>query len=257
MNNLNKNLAPISDKAWEILNFRTKEILTKIISARKVITLKNIGSSRGIATGNLNIKKLENLEYGVYEYIPLIETRFNFTLNRWELDNAERGNDNINLNNLDEAIFKAAKFEEELIYNGLDDIRGLISSCKNPSIKLGDTSKEILTNLSRAMIILRDNYISEKLDLVVNYNTWIKLNSIESLVPLIERIENLINGNVIVSKFIPNSILIPHKSENFELAIGNDFSIGYQNHTSRDITFFITESFTFKVIDVNSFVVFE
>ncbi|MDP0489268.1 MAG: family 1 encapsulin nanocompartment shell protein [Fusobacterium sp. JB021] len=257
MNNLNKNMAPISNEAWEVLNERTKEILVKIISARKVVSIKNVGDLKSIPTGKINLKKVEDMEYGVYDVLPLIETRFNFTLNRWELDNISRGDNNINLTNLDKAIFKAAKFEEDLIYNGLDNVEGLINSCENPPMKIGETPKEILESISKAVIILKDKYISDKLDLIVNYDTWIKLNSIDSHIPLIKRIKELIKGEVIVSKFTPKTILIPHKNENFELSIGNDFSIGYQTHTSREVTLFITESFVFRILDKELFIILE
>ncbi|MFA6878615.1 MAG: encapsulin, partial [Fusobacterium sp.] len=64
MNNLNKNMAPISDKAWEVLNERTKEILLKVISARKFMSIKDVGDSKGIFTGKINIKKENDIEYG-------------------------------------------------------------------------------------------------------------------------------------------------------------------------------------------------
>lgn len=257
MNNLNKNNAPISDKAWEVLNERAKEILLKSISARKIMSIKNVGDSKSISTGKINIKKIENVEYGVYEVLPLIETRFNFTLNRWELDNIDRGDNNIDLANLDEAVLKAAKFEENAIYTGLEKIEGLINSCDNPTMNMGSTPKEILENISKAMIILKDKYITGQLDLVVTYETWVKLNSIDSHIPLIRRIKELINGEIIISRFVPNNILIPHKDENFEISVGNDFSIGYQNHTSKEVTLFITESFTFRILDKELFIILE
>lgn len=257
MNNLNKNMAPISDKAWEVLNERTKEILLKVISARKFMSIKDVGDSKGVFTGKINIKKENDIEYGIYDVLPLIETRFNFTLNRWELDNLDRGDKNIDLDNLDKAVFEAGKFEENLIYNGLDNIKGLIDSCNNPPMKIGDNPKEILTNISKAIIVLKDKYSSDNLDLVVNYDTWVKLNSTESHIPLVKRIKELINGDIIISKFIPKTILIPHKNENFEISVGNDFSIGYQNHTSREVTLFITESLVFRILDKDLFVILE
>ncbi|MFK4784428.1 family 1 encapsulin nanocompartment shell protein [Fusobacterium sp. MFO224] len=257
MNNLNKKMAPISNEAWEVLNERAKEILVKLISARKVMFMKNVDDAKSIPTGKIIVKKIEDMEYGVYDVLPLIETRFNFTLNRWNLDNVNRGDNNIDLTSLEEAIYKAAKFEEDLIYNGLENSKGLVNSCNNPPMKIGETPKEILENISKAIIILKDKYISDKLDLIVNYDIWIKLNSIDSPIPLVKRIKELIKGDIIVSKFTPKAILIPHKNENFELSIGNDFSIGYQNHTSREVTLFITESFLFRILDKELFVILE
>ena len=47
------------------------------------------------------------------------------------------------------------------------------------------------------------------------------------------------------------------KAGNNELIIGQDFSIGYQSHTNTDVSFFITETFTFRVIAPESIVPFK
>ena len=45
------------------------------------------------------------------------------------------------------------------------------------------------------------------------------------------------------------AFLMPYDHEDIELTIGQDFSIGYENHDDKKIKLFITESLTFRVLD--------
>ena len=76
-------------------------------------------------------------------------------------------------------------------------------------------------------------------------------------IPLIERIERLIGGSVVHSLAIDGAFLLPYDNENLELTVGQDFAIGYESHDTKDVTLFLTESFTFRVLDPNLIVPFK
>ena len=48
----------------------------------------------------------------IYEVKPLIETRFSFQLNKWEMDNLGRRAKDIDLSPLEKAVKKSALFEK-------------------------------------------------------------------------------------------------------------------------------------------------
>lgn len=254
--NLNKNIAPISDKSWEVINSRAKEVISSVLSARKALPIKNIGEKKGINTGRISVNEKSGIKYGVYQINPLVETRINFTLNRWELDNIERGVLDVDLSSLEKAVLEAAKFEEEAIYNGLPEIKGLLDSSIHEPIPLGNTALGILSSISTGITLLKNSYAPGVLDFIVDYDTWIKINS-SSEFPIGKRVKDLIKGEVILSKFISSPILIPHKNENFEICVSQDFAIGYQGHTDKEVTLFITEDFTYRTLDEALVVIFK
>ena len=45
------------------------------------------------------------------------------------------------------------------------------------------------------------------------------------------------------------AFLVPYDHDDLELTIGQDFSIGYEAHDTKEVTLFLTESFTFRVLD--------
>jgi uncharacterized linocin/CFP29 family protein len=52
-------------------------------------------------------------------------------------------------------------------------------------------------------------------------------------------------------------MLVSARGGDYELTIGQDFSVGYQSHSSTEVNFYITESFAFRVITPESIVPFK
>jgi uncharacterized linocin/CFP29 family protein len=61
-------------------------------------------------------------------------------------------------------------------------------------------------------------------------------------------IESEIGGHVIYAEFLKDALLVSSRGGDLELTVGQDFAIGYHSHTAADISLFITESFTFRVL---------
>jgi uncharacterized linocin/CFP29 family protein len=43
-------------------------------------------------------------------------------------------------------------------------------------------------------------------------------------------------------------LLVASRGGDLELTVGQDFAVGYHSHTSNEISLFVTESFTFRVV---------
>lgn len=253
MDFLKKELAPISCRVWKDIEERAKEILTTQLSARRFVKVTGpIGKEKGgLNIGRLTIHKKDDLNYGVYKIQPFVENRINFKLNRWELDNFERGAKDIDYTNLDEAIKKAAKFEEEAIYYGLDEacILGLIKAEKQ-ELDFGKTEQETIKNLMYGVSKLKNTGFSKgPYALVVGLEKFIYLNMENLNNSLAKKLEKILGMPIIVSNNITGALLLPYDNENIELVLGEDFSLGYQGHTNEEVELFVTETFTFRILD--------
>jgi uncharacterized linocin/CFP29 family protein len=69
-------------------------------------------------------------------------------------------------------------------------------------------------------------------------------------------VEYIIDGPVIFSPFLEQSMLVSIRGGDLELVLGQDLSIGYDSHTSESVKLYFTESFTFRVIDPKIMVFF-
>lgn len=258
---LYRELAPITKEAWKEIDERAEEVLKSYLSARRVV--KVIGPKgmdyNVITEGRLeNVVDTDEVCYGTYKVLPLTEIRIEFEMNRWELDNIQRGAKDIDYEPLENAARKIALFEENAIYNGLNDgnIVGLKDSYDGGIIPFGSDIEDIMKAISNGIIKLREAYQTGPFDLVVGKEIYERILSVQSAFPFDKRIEELIGGKIIYNHIIDDAYLLPHDHDDLELTIGRDFSIGYQSHTSEKVKFFITESFTFRVLDSSLFVRF-
>lgn len=251
---LYKDLAPITKEAWNQMEDRLMEVFKSYLSARKVV---KVYGPKGfdfnvITEGRLGeIKEDGDIYYGNYYVLPLTEARVEFEMSRWELDNISRGAKDINYEPLEEAAKKIALFEENAIYNGLENanIDGLIKSAEGEPITFGDNPNSIMDSISKGIVRLKEAYQEGAFNLIVGEKAYRKIISGETAYPLDRRIEELLEGKIIYSHVIDGALLVPHDHEDLEMTIGRDLSIGYQSNDNEKVRFFITESFTFRVLD--------
>lgn len=251
---LYRNLAPISNEAWKEIDERAEDVLKSYLSARKVV---RVNGPKGldynvITEGRLtNIDEVDGVSYGNYQVLPLLESRIEFEMGRWELDNISRGAKDIEYEPLEKAMKSLALFEENAVYNSLEQaiIHGIDESAENETIIFGEQPMEIMEAIAKGLVELRKAYVEGPYTLVVNQEAYERIISKETAYPLDRRIEKLIGGKIVFSHVVKGAYLLPFDHEDLELTIGRDFAIGYQSHDSKTVRFFATESFTFRVLD--------
>ena len=261
MDFLKRELAPITANGWKEIEERAAAVLSKELSARKFIRVTGpLGRDvTSVTTGRMDVKTKDDIKYGVYKVQPLIESRICFPLSRWELDNIERGAKDVDYTSLDDGVRKAAKFEEEAIFKGLEDgqVDGIYKSSSYEALDFGKTADETLKAIFDGVLKLDAAFAKKPYVLVVSNEKWYYLNTVVKEYSLPEKLEKILGQKIIVSKSIDGAILLPYDDENIELIIGEDFALGYQNHNESVVELLVTESFTFRVLDPALIVLFK
>lgn len=261
MDFLKRELAPITANGWKEIEERAAAVLSKELSARKFIRVTGpLGRDvTSVTTGRMDVKTKDDIKYGVYKVQPLIQSRICFPLSRWELDNIERGAKDVDYTSLDDGVRKAAKFEEEAIFKGLEDgqVDGIYKSSSYEALDFGKTADETLKAIFDGVLKLDAAFAKKPYVLVVSNEKWYYLNTVVKEYSLPEKLEKILGQKIIVSKSIDGAILLPYDDENIELIIGEDFALGYQNHNESVVELFVTESFTFRVLDPALIVLFK
>lgn len=251
---LKRQVAPITQKAWDEIDERAKDVLKTYLSARKVV---KVNGPKGlnytvVSKGRLGqINKAQDVSFGLYDVKPLTEMRVEFELDRWELDNIERGAKDIELGPLEEAVKKAALFEENAIYNGIKEamISGLVADSNQEVIEFGQDVPEMMNAISEGILRLKQAYATSPYILVVGESIWKRLNKEVNGYPLMKRVESLLESKVVYSHVLDGALLLPFNHEDLEMTIGCDYSIGYQSSDNDKVKFFISESFTYRTLD--------
>lgn len=262
MDMLKRNLAPLTGTAWEAIEERAGEVFKTYLSARKVV---HVDGPKGwdftvISEGRLAETQGQDGEVcsGLYQVKPLLENRISFDLDRWEMDNVERGAKDIDLEPLEEAVKKIALFEEKAIYDGLKtaQISGLLEAADHPAVPFGMEGKAIMDAISQGILLLQQSFVKQPYTLVVGTELWKRINKESDGYPLKKRIEELLGSEIVYSYVIEGGLLLPYDHEDLEMTIGKDFAIGYEAHDSKKVTLFISESFTFRILDTSLIVPF-
>ncbi|TCT15704.1 putative linocin/CFP29 family protein [Natranaerovirga pectinivora] len=254
MDMLKRSLAPLAEEAWKEIENRAAQVLKTHLSARKVVKVEGPKGwdFSAISEGRLELIKEGNGEVtsGLYSVQPLVETRISFELDRWEMDNIIRGAKDIDLEPLEKAAEKIAAFEENAIYNGYEKakIKGL-SEIAAHNLPFGKDAASIMDSISKGILKLKHAYSEGPYTLIVGDEGWKYVNTIVNGYPLKKTIESLLGTEIIYTKNIGNAILIPYNHDDLEFTIGQDFSIGYEGHDTKKVKLFITESFTFRILD--------
>ncbi len=254
-----RSLAPITQKAWEEINETAIDIIKPTLTGRKFVDIKGphgLGFA-SVPLGKLTIpeKQEGSLKYGVHQVSPLIEPRIQFKLKTWELDNIERGSKDPELEPLEDAARKIAGFEENAIYYGIAHINGLKKASEHPELAFTDVAEEFAAIVSEGIINFKNAGVEGPYTLVVNSETYKRISGNIRGYPILKQLENLLSGKVILNTNNRENFLISERGGDFELTLGQDFSIGYEAHNINEVVLFITESFTFRVIDPNAVIV--
>lgn len=264
MDLLRRELAPITPKAWGEIDAMAREALVANLSARKFVDLDG---PHGIDHPCVNLGRLEvpaaqkpdAVRFGVHQVLPLVEARVSFVLKQWELDNIDRGARDIQLDALVDASRKMAGFEEDAVFKGFDAacIKGLHSEVAAPRIPLELDMDALVDAVSEGQAQLLRDGVEGSANLVVNPEVWKFLARSTPGGTLRSLLEKQLGGAVIYSNAVQGALLAAARGGDFELTLGQDFSIGYHHHTSDEIFLFMTESFTFRVITPEALVGFE
>ncbi len=250
-----KNLAPITKEAWEQIEDEAKTSLKTLLSARKLVDIEGPKGwdFAGIPTGRMKLveqAKNKGFSYGIRKVLPVVEPRVSFSLNIWELDNAARGAEDVELDNLTKAVEKIASFEENAIYNGLPEagIAGLLTEAED-KVSLPKEPSKWLSGITEAVLKLKENAIDGPYSLVLPPTVWKTVKYFAECYPLLPQLKEILQGEVILSNFINTGLLVSIRGEDFRMVLGNDFSIGYENHNHKEVSLFLTESFTFQILE--------
>jgi len=261
-----RELAPVTDTAWDEIREEAQRRLRANLTARRVMDLNG---PHGPDFAALSLGRLQQpaeqpvagVGYGVHRVLPLVELRAPFELDKWELDNAERGAQDLDLDPVADAARAVAHFEERAIYEGLETagIPGLRAVAEHKPIKLGADPVEYAKPIAQAVDVLRGADVTGEMALVLGPKTYNALAAAhkQGYQPW-NHVEKLIGGPILSSPVLAGGFLLSQRGGDFEIILGQDAALGWErSQEAGKVRLFLMESFSFRVIDPEAFVVLD
>lgn len=256
MNDLLRELAPISSEAWKLIEDEAKRTLTLMLAARRLVDFTGpLGwEASAVSLGRserLQINVGQGVEARIRRVQPLIEVRVPFTLSRDELEAAGRGAKEPDLTPVRDAARKAAVTEDHVVFQGYSQagIRGIAEAAAVHALAITDDYAGYPALIADAINNLHGAGIAGPYAIALGPRSYTGLTkTTKDGFPVIEHVRKLVDGPIVWTPGSLGAAVVSQRGGDFELVVGQDFSIGYLEHSATTVTLYLQESFTFRVL---------
>ncbi|HEY4243947.1 MAG TPA: family 1 encapsulin nanocompartment shell protein [Kofleriaceae bacterium] len=258
MDLLKRDLAPITTEAWQQIDEEARRVLALHLAGRKLV---DFSGPHGWGLGCVNTGRLDQIEkspvgnvgHAIRVVQPLVELRSPILLPIMELDYAARGATDLDLDNVVATAERVAHAEDSAIWHGFaaGRIEGIIPASPHRPIDVG-SPRDWPRAIAMAKEVLRIAGINGPYALAAGIESYDELTAFgDDGYPIRKRIEeNLIDAPVVWAPALRGgAVLLSTRGGDYELTVGQDLSVGYTGAGRDNVELYITESFTFRVLE--------
>ena len=255
MNNLHRELAPISEAAWAEIEEEASRTLKRYLAARRVVDMADPGGTALAAVGTGHLRDVAAPGDGIVarqrEVKPLVELRVPFELSRQAIDDVERGAKDSDWQPLKDAAERIAFAEDRAIFDGYAaaNIQGIRQVASNPVIPLPSDVREYPGAIAAALVQLRMVGVNGPYAALLGADAYRALGAADDNgYPVLQHIKLLLNEEIIWAPAITGAVVLSTRGGDFDLHIGQDISIGYSSHSDTTVRLYLQETFTFLML---------
>src|ERR1700722_2716217 len=262
MNNLHRELAPISDAAWAEIEEETTRTLKRYLAGRRVVDVPSPGGVGLSAVGTGHLLSIappaEDILARQREVKALVELRVPFELTRAAVDDVDRGAEDSDWQPVKDAAKKIAFAEDRAIFNGYPgaNIQGIREGTSNPIMTLPTDVREYPDAVAQALSQLRLVGVNGPYAVLLGAKAYKELaETRDHGCPVIYHVKRIVDGDLILAPAIEGAFVLTTRGGDFELHLGQDVSIGYLSHTDAAVRLYLQETFTFRLLTSEAAVV--
>jgi uncharacterized linocin/CFP29 family protein len=262
MNNLHRDLAPISEAAWDAIESEATRTIKRHLGGRRIVDVRGPDGVGHSAMGTGHTMAIDPHSEGVHtrirEVLPLVEIRVPFELQRQAIDDVERGAEDSDWQAVKDAARQLAFAEDRAIFEGYAGahIEGIRQQTNNPSMKLPADARAYPDAVSQAVSQLRLVGVNGPYSLALSADAYTMVTETsDSGYPIIEHLKRVVD-EIVWAPAISGAFIVSTRGGDFTLNIGEDVSIGYLSHTEATVRLYLEETMTFLVLTQEASVAF-
>jgi uncharacterized linocin/CFP29 family protein len=255
LNNLHRELAPISDAGWAEIEEETTRTLKRYLAGRRVVDVPAPGGVSLSAVGTGHQQVIAAPATGIVakqrEVKALVELRVPFELSREQIDDVERGATDSDWQPAKDAAQKIAFAEDRAIFDGYAGagISGIRQGTSNPIMMLPNDVRDYPNAVAQALSQLRLVGVNGPYAVLFGAEAYTLLaETSDHGYPVLEHVRRLVNDEIIWAPAIEGAFVLTTRGGDFELDIGQDVSIGYSSHSDDVVRLYLQETFTFRLL---------
>src|SRR5262250_1728952 len=255
MNNLHRELAPISDAAWIQIEEETSRTIKRYLAGRRVVDVHGPAGFALSAVGTGHLRTIAAPGNGITahqrEAKDLVELRVPFELDRQMIDDAERGANDSDWQPAKDAARQIAFAEDGAIFEGYTaaGIVGIRQGTSNPQMPLPADVRQYPDAIAQALRQLRLVGVNGPYAVLLGAEAYTALaETSDQGYPVLEHVKRLVDEKIIWTPAIEGALVVTTRGGDFELHLGQDLSIGYLNHSDSAVRLYLQETFTFLLL---------
>ena len=262
MNNLHRELAPVSDKAWAQIEEEASRTLKRHLAARRVVDVLGPKGLELSAVGTGRLHQIQPPGDGVQaaqrEAQALVELRVPFELARRAIDDVELGATDSDWSPVKEAARKIAFAEDRSVFDGYAaaGIGGVRQGSSNPPLTLPSNVRGYPGVVAQAVSQLRLAGVNGPYSVLLGAEAYTAVSGgSDEGYPVLRHIQRLVDGEIVWAPAIKGGFVLTTRGGDFQLNIGQDISIVYSSHSRTIVELYLQETFTFRLLTTEAAVV--
>jgi uncharacterized linocin/CFP29 family protein len=255
MNNLHRELAPISDAAWAQIEEETTRTFKRHLAGRRVVDMHGPAGTSVSAVGTGHLLTISAPSDGVIarqrDVKALVELRVPFELERQAIDDVDRGANDSDWQPAKDAARMLAYAEDGAIFEGYAaaGIVGVRQGTSNPAMTLPSDVRKYPEAIAQGLSRLRLVGVNGPYSVLLDADVYTALaETSDQGYPVLEHVKRLVDDKIIWAPAIHGAFVVTTRGGDFDLHIGQDVSIGYLNHTDTAVGLYLQETFTFLML---------
>src|SRR5262245_49545006 len=252
MNNLHRELAPISDAAWAQIETETARTLKRYLGGRRIVDMLGPGGTALSAVGTGHLQAVDTPAQGILaqqrEAKTLVELRVPFELDRQMIDDVERGAADSDWQPAKDAARQIAFAEDRAIFDGYPaaGITGIRQGTSNPIVALPADVRAYPEAIAEALSQLRLVGVNGPYAVLFGADEYTALaETSDHGYPVLEHVKRLVKDEIVWAPAIRGGFVMTMRGGDFALHLGQDISIGYSSHSDTAVRLYLQETFTF------------
>jgi uncharacterized linocin/CFP29 family protein len=254
MNNLHRELAPVSDEAWAQIEEEAGRTLKRHMAARRVVDVNGPAGEKLAAVGTGHLTPVEPPGTGVLAHqrqaAALVRLRVPFALDREQIDNVARGSQDSDWQPVKDAARELAFAEDRAVFDGYPaaGIGGIGPASSNSSVALPADARGYPDAVAKALRELRLAGVNGPYAIVLSADAYTMVSETSDHgYPVIEHLKRQVTGDIVWAPAISGAFVLTTRGGDFDLQLGQDASIGYLSHTDAEVRLYLEETMTFLV----------
>jgi uncharacterized linocin/CFP29 family protein len=253
MNNLHRELAPVSEVAWADIEAEARRTFSRHLAARRFVDVIGPSGEAQAAVGTGHRQSLDAPAGGVVahrrESQPIVDLRVPFVIGRQAVDDVSRGAKDADWQAVKDAAKQIAFAEDRAIVNGFAaaGIAGIRDRTSNGRLAIPTDLRDMPTAVAQAQTALRLAGVGGPYSLLLAADIYTALaETTDHGYPIHDHVAHVLgDGEIIWAPAIEGALVVTTRGGDFELHLGQDLSIGYSSHDAARVELYFQESLTF------------